>query len=83
VKFNVGHEQIRESWRRKFCIDVTFEMRTVCFTNAFIQLMIFKRSNHLFISERKRGREGKIEERQREIEGERACVGEQRMWRLL
>ncbi len=66
MKFNVGHEQIREKWRGKFHIDVTFEMRTVCFTNAFIQLMIFIRSNHLFISVRKRGREGKIEERHRE-----------------
>jgi hypothetical protein len=74
VKFNVGHEQIRERWRGKFCIDVTFKMRTVCFTNAFIQLMIFIRSNHLFISERKRGREGKIEEKQRERSRERERV---------
>ncbi len=70
----------------QFCIDVTFEMRTVRFTNTFIQLIIVIRSNNLLYIRKEAGertREGKIAERQRESEGERASVGERQMWRRL
>jgi hypothetical protein len=66
-----------------FCIDVTFEMRTVIQSNVFIQLMTTHKIRSSFISIRKRGQEGKIAERQRESEGERTSVGELQMKRQL
>jgi hypothetical protein len=60
-----------------FCIDVTFEMRTVIQSNAFIQLMIRHKIRSSFILKQKRGQEGKIAERQ--SGGDRTSVGEWRM----
>ncbi len=54
-----------------FHIDVTFEMRTVHYQNAFIQLMISTQDSVSFKSKWKRGQEDKIAERPRESEGER------------
>ncbi len=64
-----------------FHIDVTFEMRTVIKSNAFIQLIITHTIRLSFMWKRKRGQEGKIAERQREreSEGERTGVGEWQM----
>ena len=53
-----------------FCIDVTFEMITVLSRNSFIQLISWKWMPGFFISNGKKGKESKIEERQRE----RVCV---------
>jgi hypothetical protein len=58
-----------------FCIDVTFEIRTVSYRKAFIQLMALHAIRSFFISKQKRGQEGKIAERKREREGERTSVG--------
>jgi hypothetical protein len=54
-----------------FRIDVTFEMRTVCYQKVFIQMMISTQDSVSFISKRKRGQEDKIAERQRARERER------------
>ncbi len=58
-----------------FCIDVTFEMRTVL--NGF-HLFIdnLKLSEHIFISNRDGGEESKIAERQRERVCERQRIAE-------
>ena len=58
-----------------FHIDVTFEMRTVSYRKAFIQLMILHTIGSSLISELKRRQEGKIAERKRESKGERASIG--------
>ncbi len=62
-----------------FCIDVTFEMRTAVQSKAFIQLMTQHTIRLSFISETEKGAKGKIAERQRESEGERASVGRRQM----
>jgi hypothetical protein len=54
--------------KEEFCIDVTFEMRTVHYGNAFIQLKILTQDPVGFISKQKRRREDKIAERPRERE---------------
>ncbi len=64
---------------RYFCIDVTFEMRTVVQSNAFIQLITIHKIKLSFISETEKGAKGKIAERQRESKGERASVGWQQV----
>jgi hypothetical protein len=66
-----------------FYIDVTFEMRTVSYQKAFIQLMILHTIGLSLISEWKRRQEGKIAERKRESEGERVSIGYQGIWRQL
>ena len=60
---------------KNFRIDVTFEMRTAVQSDAFIQLIITYKIKSYFISETKEGAKGKMAERQRESEGERASVG--------
>jgi hypothetical protein len=61
--------------KKIFHIDVTFEMRTVSYQKAFIQLITLHTIGSSFISKQKRGQEGKIAERKRENKGERASVG--------
>jgi hypothetical protein len=55
----------------KHFIDVTFEMRTVIQSNAFIQLINTHKIRSSFILKWKRGQEGRIAERQRERVRER------------
>ncbi len=62
-------------FQHSFHIDVTFEMRTVRYTIAFIQLTMISDDQGDFISNRERGQEDKIAERQRESKGERANEG--------
>jgi hypothetical protein len=57
-----------------FCIDVTFEMRTVLSQNSFIQLITWKWIPKVIISNRKKGKESKIAERQRESMCERLRI---------
>jgi hypothetical protein len=59
----------------KFCIDVTFEMRTAIQSDAFIQLMATHKIKLSFISETEEGAKGKIAERQREREKALGCSG--------
>jgi hypothetical protein len=59
----------------KFCIDVTFEMRTAIQSDAFIQLMATHKIKLSFILETEEGAKGKITERERE----RMSVGRQRV----
>jgi hypothetical protein len=78
VEFSLTNNTIEDGndGKKIFHIDVTFEMRTVSYRKAFIQLITLHTIGSSFISKQKRGQEGKIAaERKRENEGERASMG--------
>ncbi len=54
-------------------------MRTAAYSKAFIQLITKYMIRLSFISETEKGAKGKIEERQRESEGESVSVGRWQM----
>ncbi len=54
-------------------------MRTVIQSNVLIQLIATPKIRSSFMSEQKRGKEGKIAERKRESGGERTSLGGQCM----